>query len=281
MGKTAETNVVAAISELKTAIKDISNEDSLYDDDFYLLQWLKAGKFNLKKAEKKLRKAAKWRKENNLSGLVDEPYPENWLEAVPIHADAVSKTGVVVTTIQFSAVDIPGLFKQWGREQITKLTVQGFAQMENVMLELNKRKFGGQPLTEDSLEGAVMLIDADKLSAKDLSSLEVIQTFTDICKKLKKYFPTLASKIIVVNCTSVIDALLKIARTILEKASLKFEIFGKDDKSNWHEAVTAQIPAKLLPEAFGGTKPKEEPIKRDRFVDKALILSLVNDFSSN
>ncbi|CAG7827138.1 unnamed protein product, partial [Allacma fusca] len=41
MGKTTETNVVAAISELETAIRDISNEDSMYDDDFYLLQWLK------------------------------------------------------------------------------------------------------------------------------------------------------------------------------------------------------------------------------------------------
>lgn len=278
MGKTPETDVVAGIAELKTAIKDIINEDSLYEDDFYLLRWLKAGKFNLKKAEKKMRKAAKWRKENNISALATEPYPEGWLEAVPIHADAVTKEGVVVTSLQFGAVDIPALFKQWGKEQIVKLTVQSFAQLELVMIELNKRKNEGKPLSENSVEGGVMLIDTDKLGAKDLSSLDVLQTFTEICKKLKKYFPGLAAKFIVVNCTSVIDTFLKVARAILEKASLKFEIFGKDEKSNWHEAVTAQIPAKLLRDVFGGTRPTEtEVVKRDRFVDKALILSLVND----
>ncbi|CAG7723797.1 unnamed protein product, partial [Allacma fusca] len=93
MGKITRIDVTGAIAELKAAIQDIIPEDSLYEDDFYLLRWIRAGKTDVKKAEKKLRKAAKWRKENNISSLALEPFPENWLESHPMFADAVTKEG--------------------------------------------------------------------------------------------------------------------------------------------------------------------------------------------
>jgi hypothetical protein len=277
MGKTEEKHdAVEAIAELKTAIQDIIHEDSLYEDDFYLLRWVRAGKFNVKKAEKKLRKAAKWRKENEISALAEQPFPEKFLEDVPIYADAVTKDGVVVATLQAELIDIPRLFKEWGREKVVKSAMQGFAQMEKLMLDLNKRKFAGQPLTENSIEGAVLLVDTANLSASDVASMDVIQTVTEVCKKLKKYYPGLASKLIYVNCTSVVDGLLKIARSILESPVLKFEIYKKDEKSNWKEAVAAQIPVHLLRENFGGTRPKDEQTKRVIFIDRDLILHYIN-----
>jgi hypothetical protein len=276
MGKEGEAvNVVAAIAELKEAIKDISHEDELYEDDFYLLRWLKATKFNLKKAEKKLRKTAKWRKEIDMNSLIKETFPEKLMDDVPIYIDAVTKDGVVVATMQAGVIDIPAVFKEWGREKLVRHLMQAFGQVEKIMLELDKRKYGGQPLTENSVQGAVLLVDTDKLSAKDMSSMEVLQTVTEVCKKLKKYFPVLGSKFIGVNCTSVVDAVLKIAKTILEKASLKFEIYGKEEKSKWHEAVAAQIPAHLLRENFGGTR--KEDTKKVNFIDKDYLLSLLDE----
>ncbi|CAG7722746.1 unnamed protein product, partial [Allacma fusca] len=67
-------------------------------------------------------------------------------------------------------MDIPRLFKEWGREKLVRHLMQAFGQAESVLLFLDHRKYDGQPLTENSVNGAVFLIDADKLSAKDMSS---------------------------------------------------------------------------------------------------------------
>ncbi|CAG7728707.1 unnamed protein product [Allacma fusca] len=277
MGKDVEVNVPTALAELKEAIKDIIHEDALFEDDFYLLRWLKATKFNVKKAEKKLRKTGKWRKEIDMATLSKETFPDKLMDDVPIFVDTVTKDGAAVASLQAGLMDIPRLFKEWGREKLVRHLMQAFGQAESVLLFLDHRKYDGQPLTENSVNGAVFLIDADKLSAKDMSSLDVIQTVTEVCKKLKKYFPLLACKLIAVNCTPVVDVVLKIARTILEKANLKFEIYGKEEKSKWHEALQAQIPVHLLRENFGGTRPKSDDDKRVNYIDKDQIIPLLEE----
>ncbi|CAG7784984.1 unnamed protein product [Allacma fusca] len=168
------------------------------------------------------------------------------------------------------------LFKEWGRENVVTYSVQGFAHVEKLLLDLDKRKFAGQPLTENSTEGVVMLQDVANLSASDMASMDVIQTVTEVSKKLKKYFPGLTSKIIIVNCSPAMDTILKISRSILESPTLKFEIFGTEEKSHWKEAVAAQIPKHLLREPFGGTRPTQVGAKRVTFVDKELTLSILN-----
>lgn len=261
---------------LKLAIKDIIKEDKLYEDDFYLLRWLKGSGMNVKKAEKNLRATAKWRKDFDVASLYNADFPEDWLESLPIYADAVTKEGSIACSVQAGLVDIRGILEERGRKDFVRYLMQAFVQVEVVLLELNRQKYGGQTLTENSIDGGTIILDMDQFAPRQLRSFEVLSTIGEVCKNVVKYFPYLGSKFIVLNCNTVSAVLLKVIRSILESPSFKFEVYGQD-KSEWQDSITEQIPEHLLRDVFGGTRPKEEKMKRDILVDKDRILSLARE----
>ncbi|CAG7825942.1 unnamed protein product, partial [Allacma fusca] len=274
--ETIENCVDAAIAELRTNIKDIIHEDSLYGDEFYLLRWLKVSNMKVKKAEKYLRSTAKWRKELDVSSMYNGSFPDGWLESMPIYADAVTNSGSLAASVQAGLVDIRGILEERGRANVVKLLVQAFVQAERVLVELNRNRFGGEFLTENSVEGGTMILDMNNFQARHLGSLQVLQTVGEVCKIIVKYFPVLGARIIVLNCNSFATVILKIIRSILESPSLVFEVYGQD-KSEWQDSITSQIPSHLIRDVFGGTRPTEEKIRRDTLVDTRALLSYARD----
>ncbi|CAG7833361.1 unnamed protein product [Allacma fusca] len=255
---------------------DIIKEDPLYEEDFYLLRWLKAYNMSVRKAEKHLRSTANWRKENDVASLYDANFPMAWLESMPIYADAVTKDGSIACSIQAGLVDIRGMLEELGRQDFVKYLTQAFVQVERVLIELNKYKNRGQPLTENCIDGGTILLDMDQFAPRQLRSFEVLSTIGEVCKNVVKHFPYLGATFIVLNCNTVSAVLLKVIRSILESPSFKFEVYGQD-RAEWEESIQNQIPAHMLRDVFGGTRPKEEKMKRDILIDRDLILSLAEE----
>ncbi|CAG7722233.1 unnamed protein product [Allacma fusca] len=227
----------------------------------------------VKKAEESIRNTAKWRQENGVASLIEESFPEGWLETMPIYIDAVTPDGVLIVTIEAGLIDFLGMLNKFGRKKTVLLFMQAFSQIEQVLIDLNRKNLGDEPLTENSVIGAIILIDMDQFAVRQLRSIEGIQAITEICQNLVKYFPYVSSMFMFINCNIVTSALFKIVRPILESPSLKFEVYGQN-KSEWQGRVSNFAPENLLRTPFGGTKPKENIIKRRKMVDRSQILSM-------
>ncbi|CAG7716264.1 unnamed protein product [Allacma fusca] len=277
MGKAKEANGAVgaehSIKQLKECISDFISESDLYSDDFYLLRWLRAGSMDVTRAAKLLRNAAKWRKSYELESLLEENFPQDWLETMPIYVDAMSVDGVVVATAEAGAIDFRQIVEEKGKETAVRLMAQAFAQSEKVILERNKINFQDQPLNEHSIQGATLIVDFNNFSARQIQSFRSIQATIDVCKILVNYFPDLGSKFICINCNSVSMVILKILRSIIEGPHFKFEIYGSDE-NEWKPSILPQIPANQLRRPFGGTRDDGETIKRDRLVNPNNFLSV-------
>ncbi|CAG7734568.1 unnamed protein product, partial [Allacma fusca] len=154
---------------------------------------------NVKKAEESIRNAAKWRKENGVASLVEEIFPEGWLETMPMYTDAVTPDGVLIATIEAGLIDFRGILNKFGRKKTVLLFMQAFSQIEQVLIDLNRKNLGDEPLTENSVMGAIILVDMDQFAARQLRTIEGIQAVIEICKNFVKYFPYVSSMFMFIN----------------------------------------------------------------------------------
>jgi hypothetical protein len=82
------------LSQFRERFSDILKAEehlhkTLCDDDYFLIRWLRARNLDLDKAEEMLRNSLKWRKENEIEGILDRPEAQ-----VPVKYKRLYPTGV-------------------------------------------------------------------------------------------------------------------------------------------------------------------------------------------
>ncbi|CAG7818771.1 unnamed protein product [Allacma fusca] len=248
------TKVQIAIKELREAVKDLVTDDNKeYEDEYNLIRWLRAQNMDVKRAEKMLRHAHTWRLENHVEALVYEDLPQDMIEKFPIFLDGFAKDGTPVSSIQAGRIDLAGQVKLLGREKVLRYCTQIFAQGEKVLLDFNRKNNGNEPIHENSIRGAIAIVDFDQFSYRQVRSIEAVRTAIDICKIMTNYFPDLGSDMYTINCNMFSGIAMRLVRPVLETPYLKFHVFGTN-VNEWKEAILSRIPADLIRPPFGGTK---------------------------
>ncbi|CAG7836965.1 unnamed protein product [Allacma fusca] len=226
-----------AVIELRQRISDVILVDEKFDDDFYLLQWLKAQTLNPSKAEDMIRKSTKWRQELNIhSNLAKEFSPEFIKDfVVPF---SKTKEGVPVAYFHAGKMDFKAGLITCGKSRWIQYWGMVYTQMEEQMIAFNKAQNTNETgrLTSDSICGIVGLVDAQDFSSMQLLDSDVLSCAVVNIKNLANYFPAIAATFVFYNMNPFFSTLFNAFKPFLTWPNLSLEVYGTDEKI-WRERV--------------------------------------------
>ncbi|CAG7836966.1 unnamed protein product [Allacma fusca] len=233
----APTKEEISVIELRQRISDVILTDEKFDDDFYLLQWLKAQKLNPSKAEDMIRQSTKWRQEQKIHSDLDKEFSPEFLKkfVVPF---SKTKEGVPVAYFHAGKLDFKTGITTCGKTRWAQYWGMVYTQMEDQMIAFNKvqNKDKTRTLTSDSVCGIIFLLDAQDFSSMQLLDSDVLSCSVENVKNLANYFPALAATAIIYNMNPFFATVSNAFKPFLTWPNLKLEVYGAEEKI-WRERV--------------------------------------------
>ncbi|XP_019598623.2 SEC14-like protein 4 isoform X1 [Rhinolophus sinicus] len=211
-------------------------------DDYFLLRWLRAQNFDLKKSEDMLRKHMEFRKQQDLDNIltwqtseVVQLYDAGGLcgydyEGCPVWFDLVG------------ALDPKGLLLSASKQELIRKRIQGFELLLKEC-ELQSQKLGRK------IEMVVMVFDLEGLSLKHLwkPAVEVYQQYFAL---VEANYPETIKHLLVVRAPRLFPVAFNLVKSFLtEVTQKKIVILG----GNWKQELSKFISPDQIPMEYGGT----------------------------
>ncbi|KAM5238119.1 SEC14-like protein 4 [Ctenodactylus gundi] len=211
-------------------------------DDYFLLRWLRARNFDLKKSENMLRKHVEFRKQQDLDNIltwqpseVIQLYDSGGLcgydyEGCPVWFDIIG------------TMDPKGLLLSAPKQELIRKRIKVCELLQHEC-ELQSLRLGKK------IEKMVMVFDVEGLSLKHLwkPAVEVYQQFFAI---LEANYPETVKNLIIVRASKLFPVAFNLVKSFIgEETREKIVIFG----DNWKQEIIKLISPHQLPVEFGGT----------------------------
>ncbi|CAG7836964.1 unnamed protein product [Allacma fusca] len=237
-----------AIKEVRARITDVIAADAKFNDDLYLLQWLKAQKLNPEMAEGMIRKSIKWRQEQNIHSNLHQVFDEDFLKEyfVPI---SKTKTGIPVVYVPVGSLNFKKAITKYGKNLWIKYWWMKCAQFEEEMIVFNKsqNRSNLKTLTSNSARGLVGLVNAKNFSSLQLLNLDVLRSSVEIAPAITSEFPAVFENLIFYNMNAVFKTIFVAVKPFLVGPGLTIEVYGSDEKI-WRERLLQIINLEDLQE---------------------------------
>ncbi|CAG7817394.1 unnamed protein product [Allacma fusca] len=236
-----------AIKQVREKLADVILVDKTFDDDYYLLQWLKAQKLNPDKTETMIRNSIKWRMDASIHTNFAAEFSQDILKEFPIPFSK-TKDGVPIAFVHMGKMDLKKAVTTLGRIGWNKYWAMVFAQAEELMIAYNKtNSIDNGVLTSNSARGIVGFVDAKNFSSLQMLNLDVIRCTVDSGGTLVNFFPALFRSIIVYNMSSAFKALFNIMKPFLTGPSTTLETYGTDE-TLWRGRLLEIVSLEVLNE---------------------------------
>ncbi|XP_058388279.1 SEC14-like protein 4 [Diceros bicornis minor] len=211
-------------------------------DDYFLLRWLRARKFDLQKSEDMVRKHVEFRKQQDLDNIltwqpseVIQLYDSGGLcgydyEGCPVWFDLIGTLDPKGLLLSASKQD---LIRK--RTRVCELLMQ--------QCELQSQKLGRK------IETVLLVFDLEGLSLKPLwrPAVEIYQQYFAI---LEANYPEMLKNLIAIRAPKLFPVAFNLVKSFLsEETRRKIVILG----GNWKQELTKFISSDQLPVEFGGT----------------------------
>ncbi|XP_036908407.1 SEC14-like protein 4 [Sturnira hondurensis] len=211
-------------------------------DDYFLLRWLRAQKFDLKKSEDMLRKHLEFRKQQDLDNILE------WQPSEVIRLyDSGSLFGYDYDgcPVWFEIIgnlDPKGLLLSASKQELIRRRIKN-CELLLRECELQSQKLGRK------IETMIMVADMQGLGLKHLwkPAVEVYQQFFLI---LDANYPEMVKNLIIVRAPKLFPVAFNLVKPFIsEETRKKIVILG----GNWKQELPKFISPDQLPMEFGGT----------------------------
>lgn len=231
----------AALEQFRQAVAGLSTPCK---EDWYLLKWLRARKFELNDAEKMLREHIAWRKKHEVDTILEDYevpelfrkyFPGGFLECSP------DKRPVIISPV--GNTDFKGMLEAAPRADMVRYCVYLFETLEDI-----KRRLSLQHTRR--IETMYVVVDMEGFSFWQLSSLEVVSAITEMIRVYEDNYPEVLQEVFIVNAPSLFPMLWNIIKPLLTQRTInKIHIFGKE---GWRELLAERWDPDRLPAHWGG-----------------------------
>lgn len=243
-----------ALEQFKKNLKDVMKPEH---DDFYMLRWLRARKFDLKKSEKMLRDSLVWRKKFGADTVLDDwTPPEVILKYYPGGYYGNSKKGNPIWIDVLGPVDLKGFFYSVPKKDIIRWKIYGIEILYQQLLPEACKKYGRR------VDNCEMIFDMAGIGLKHLWK-PAIDTFTEMLALFEANYPESLGVCYIVNAPVIFPIAYNMAKPFLsEDTKNKIRVLG----SNWKDVLLKDIDADQLPKNWGGTAtdPDGDPYCRSK-----------------
>ncbi|EDM00207.1 similar to SEC14 (S. cerevisiae)-like 2 (predicted), isoform CRA_b [Rattus norvegicus] len=211
-------------------------------DDFFLLRWLRARNFDLKKSEDMLRKHVEFRNQQDLDHILTWQPPE----VIRLYDSGglcgYDYEGCPVWFDLIGTLDPKGLFMSASKQDLIRKRIK-VCEMLLHECELQSQKLGRK------VERMVMVFDMEGLSLRHLwkPAVEVYQQFFAI---LEANYPETVKNLIVIRAPKLFPVAFNLVKSFIgEVTQKKIVILG----GNWKQELLKFMSPDQLPVEFGGT----------------------------
>ncbi|XP_055637386.1 protein real-time isoform X2 [Toxorhynchites rutilus septentrionalis] len=235
-------------SKLVQFRKKIEESSSRNVPDFQtLLRFLRARDFSIDKAASMLQESMQWREEHRIDDILSEYktpiviekyFPGGWH-----HHD---KDGRPLYILRLGNMDVKGLLKSVGEDELLKLTLHICEQGLKLMKEATK-------LFEKPVWNWCLLVDLDGLSMRHLWRPGV-KALLRIIETVEQNYPETMGRLLIVRAPRVFPVLWTIVSTFIhENTRSKFLFFGGPDCLHTEDSLEHYIPTEKIPSFLGGS----------------------------
>lgn len=241
------------LKNFREKVKDVLRPG---DDDRFLLRWLRARSFDLRKSEIMLRNHMEWRKKMNLEKLKDEfKVPEVIQKYDGGGVFGHDKDGCPVWIYTIGRLDPKGLLRAAKKSDIINDKLVTLEKIFDIFKEESEKR--GKVVDQ-----VVVIEDLDQLGMRHLWK-PGIELFTEALSIYEAHYPEILKTGIVINAPRIFPIAFNLVKPFLSEETLKkIKILGKDYK----EELLKHIDADQLPVYYGGTcrDPDGDPMCKSK-----------------
>ena len=241
-------NEIEKIQQLRSLVS-AELTTKFQNEDAFLITWLKARNMDVARAEEMLRKSLKWRKDNQVDGiLLRESIPSKYNNFFPcayLGMDPV--TGCPVFLFLIGRIDLRKIIEDDGIEMAVRYNILYMEAVQKILKECSK-KFG-RPVTS-----YIELVDLEGYTLRQIKTKQSRNGTTQVQQMFDDNYPEVIKSVVVINAPKVFSFLFKLIKPMVSKATLdKVEILGPNVEE-WKAAVAKKFPMELLPPHWGGSR---------------------------
>ncbi|XP_052073554.1 SEC14-like protein 2 [Mytilus californianus] len=230
-----------ALQKFKEAVSDLLCPEQ---DDFYLLRWLRARNFDLKKSEIMFRNHIEWRKKVSADKILqDYTEPEVLKKFFTGGLHGFSKDGCPIWIDPFGNIDLKGLLRSAKKSDAVLSKVYILEKLYNVTFKEQTQKVGTR------VDQVVVIYDLENCSRRHLWK-PGLDCFCEIVSMVEDNYPETLRIAFVINAPRIFPVIFHLVKPFLaEETAKKIHIFG----SNYKEELYKYIDKDQLPSHWGGT----------------------------
>ncbi|XP_041492526.1 SEC14-like protein 4 isoform X2 [Microtus oregoni] len=211
-------------------------------DDYFLLRWLRARNFDLKKSEDMLRKHVEFRNQQDLNHILTWQPPE----VIQLYDSGglcgYDYEGCPVWFDIIGTMDPKGLLMSASKQDMIRKRIR-VCELLQRECELQSQKLGRK------IERMVMVFDVEGLSLRHLwkPAVEVYQQFFAI---LEANYPETVKNLVIIRAPKLFPVAFNLVKSFMgEETQKKIVILG----DNWKQELLKFMSPDQLPVEFGGT----------------------------
>jgi hypothetical protein len=229
------------LEQFRVKVADVLKPE---DDDEYLLRWIRAREWDLKKAEKMLRDSLQWRKKYGTDKLLEWKIPEVLTKYSPGNYFGHDKKGFPIWYELLGRYDMKGLMLSATKKDIVKYRI---AMIEHLLANIFPKcsKEAGK-----RIDKCDFIVDMDGVGLKHLWK-PAVDVMHELLSVVEANYPERLQICYVINAPSILPIFYNMIKPFLaEYTRTKIRILG----SNWKQDLLKDIDADQLPVHWGGTR---------------------------
>ncbi|CAL8099405.1 unnamed protein product [Orchesella dallaii] len=214
-------------------------------EDIYLIRWLRAQNFDLKKSEQMLMTNLKWREDNKMDGI----HEENWddMEAeYPYHIEGLDKRGQPVVTGNIGDWDLRRASVTGRIQRVLRYLDKA---MDEATIRIREMQKEGKNVTQ-----FVFIVNLDNFNLAQHTCGPCAAGFLQFLRSYENHFTGSADQIIMINVAPLFEFVLQVVKsTVTPQTRDAMHVFGKN-KPLWGKYVLEFIDKNQLTPEYGGVK---------------------------
>ncbi|XP_065302712.1 SEC14-like protein 2 isoform X1 [Dermacentor albipictus] len=232
----------ATLEQFRETVADLSPPSR---EDWYLLKWLRARKFNVDDAKKMLREHIAWRKKHQVDTILEDyKVPTLFLKYCPGGFVECGLGGQPVYITPVGSTDIKGLLEAAPRSDLLRHLIYILETQEELKRRISLQNGGHR------IDTMYFVADMEGFSFWQLSSIEVVSAITESVRLYEANYPEILEEAFVINAPSLFPVLWNIVKPLLSQRTIsKINIFGKD---GWRDVLASRFDVERLPAHWGG-----------------------------
>ncbi|XP_017863633.1 PREDICTED: SEC14-like protein 2 [Drosophila arizonae] len=214
-------------------------------DDYFLLRWLRARKWNVEAAEKMLKASLKTRAMWNVDNIEKWEAPKALREYLPYGVMGFDKEGSPVIVCPFYNYDIWGMMHCVTRFEFQKYLV--------LLLERFMKLAYEQSLKHGwKARQLVVFLDCESMNLKQYAWRPAAECVISSIKQYEANFPELLKMCYIINAPKLFSVAFNIVKKFLdENTTSKIHIY-KSGVDKWQESLFSLVDPKNFPKSWGG-----------------------------